>query len=165
MDKVVLVEFYVFCGHFGLVFSFVLAIIYIFIKTENYILLGLFSLYIIGIVYKYQQYIRSIKAYRKIDDELKINLNNYFSEAVQGQTIIRAFNKLNFKANELVLVDIKYSSVNMIVNNIDSLIKFLLSFTSTLFLVIVLVGYFYARYFSQYEVFLLLNILTLEEYL
>ena len=51
----------------------------------------LFTLFLVAAFYEYRKYITAIKAYHRVEDELKIELNGYFSETVQGQAVIRAF--------------------------------------------------------------------------
>ena len=51
----------------------------------------LFTVFLVAAFYEYRKYITAIKAYHRVEDELKIELNGYFSETVQGQAVIRAF--------------------------------------------------------------------------
>jgi hypothetical protein len=59
----------------------------------------------------------------------------------------------------------KYQRSKAVVDGIDSLITFMISFLSTLYLMLLLIYYFYVNSFSEFDVFLLVNILCMEEIL
>jgi ABC-type multidrug transport system fused ATPase/permease subunit len=95
LDRIVLIEYFAFMGHLALAVGFITSIVFAYTLTEHFVLLGLFIVFLLVLFYKYSEYFGAVKAYRQAEDELKIPLNSYFSEIVQGQSIIRAFNKIS----------------------------------------------------------------------
>lgn len=68
IDTIILTQFTTFCLFLIFVASLVLTVLFILIATKSYCLLALFIFYAGLIIYKYQQYVSTVKAYRKIDD-------------------------------------------------------------------------------------------------
>lgn len=143
LDKIIVIEYYSFTGHFSVLFCFGLSIYGILIQTGRYYILIIFTLYIIAVLYHYRKYITTLKSYRKVEDELKIELNSYFNETVQGQTVIRAFNRSASCEIRINSINNRYSKTNNIVNEKDSIIRFILGFFSTIFTSAILIYYFY----------------------
>lgn len=107
-----------------------------------------FTLYLIAAFYEYRKYITTIKAYHKVEDELKIELNGYFSETVQGQAVIRAFDRGDSREVEVGGIDHRYGKIYNIVNGMDTTIRFILGLSSTIFISAIFVYYFYVDTFS-----------------
>jgi ABC-type multidrug transport system fused ATPase/permease subunit len=165
LDKIVLGEYYGFVGHLSYAACFIISIIFVYILTEHYYWLTFFLLYLVGIYYTYSKHIKAIKAYRRTEDDIKITINSYFAEVVEGQNIIRAFDRVDDNLAGFLKINRNYSQITMMVDGIDCLIRFLLSFSSTLFISAILIYYFFIEIYSPFEIFLLVNILSLEEYL
>lgn len=165
LDKIVLVEYFAFTGHAAYALCFVLSIAYAYALTQHYVLLVVFALFLAAVLYKYSKFLSAVKAYRQAEEELKIPIGSYFSEVVQGQATIRAFGKTGEKEEAFCRLEEQYGRTRAAVNGIDLLISFLLSFASTLYLLLLLANFFYARAYTSYDIFLLVNILSMEEYL
>lgn len=93
---------------------------------------------------------------------MKIEVNSYFNETVQGQAVIRAFDRSSSREVDVDSIDHRYGKISNIVNGIDTIIRFLLGFSSTIFISAILIYYFYLESFSEFEIFLIINLLSFE---
>ena len=93
LDRIVLMEYFGFTAHVAIAFCFITSIIFCLIVTKHFWLLVIFIVFLLLLFYKYSHYLEAVKAYRQAEDELKIPINSYYSEIVQGQAVIRAFMK------------------------------------------------------------------------
>lgn len=164
LDKIILYEYYTITGHLSVLICSGLSIYTILVKTDRYYLLIIFTLCLIIALFQYKKYIATLKAYRKVEDELKIQVNSYFNETVQGQAVIRAFGRSASREIEIDSMNHQYGKINNIVYGIDTIIRFILGFSSTIFISAIFIYYFYLESFSGFEVFLLINLLSFEEY-
>lgn len=164
LDKIILYEYYTLTGHLAVLICSGLSIYTILVKTDRYYLLIIFTLCLIIALFQYKKYIATLKAYRKVEDELKIQVNSYFNETVQGQAVIRAFGRSASREIEIDSMNHQYGKINNIVYGIDTIIRFILGFSSTIFISAIFIYYFYLESFSGFEVFLLINLLSFEEY-
>ena len=62
-------------------------------------------------------------------------------------------------------IDHRYGKIYNTVNGMDTTIRFILVLSSTIFISAILIYYFYVDTFSQFEVFLMINLLSFEEFL
>jgi ATP-binding cassette, subfamily C (CFTR/MRP), member 1 len=85
LDKIVLVQYFGFTTHVAIASCLALSIIYIYVKTQHYVLLIIFVLFFTAILYYYRKYLNAVKAYRQAEDDFKIPINSLFTEVVQGQ--------------------------------------------------------------------------------
>lgn len=148
MDKIVLFEFYSLNGYLSVLLSFVISVYAILMQTNRYLMIVIFTLFLLAAVYEYRKYITAIKAYHRVEDELKIELNGYFSETVQGQAVIRAFEKGDSREVEVGRIDHRYGKIYNTVNGMDTTIRFILGLSSTIFISAILIYYFYVDTFS-----------------
>jgi ABC-type multidrug transport system fused ATPase/permease subunit len=99
------------------------------------------------------------------EEELKIPINTYYTEIVQGQSTIRAYGKVPEKKEQFSSRLATYNGAKLIVSGIDSLITFFIYNFSTLYLTIVMVYFFFVDNFTYYDAFLLINVFLMEAYL